>query len=166
MTDGVYRIVFVCLGNICRSPMAEVVMRSLVEQAGLAERVEISSAGTGDWHVGERADPRTVEILATRGYDGSQHRARQFEDDWFDRHDLVVALDSRNLADLRRMAPPDRRDDVRLLRSYAAEVGSAGADLDVPDPYYGGADGFGDALTMVEQACQGLLGDLRAHLGT
>jgi protein-tyrosine phosphatase len=160
-----YRIVFVCLGNICRSPMAEVVMQSLVERADLADQVEISSAGTGDWHVGERADPRTVEILAARGYDGSRHRARQFEADWFDRHDLVVALDSRNFDDLRRLAPADRRDDVRLLRSYIDDSASSAADMDVPDPYYGGPDGFGNALTMVEDACSGLLRDLRARLG-
>jgi len=165
VSTDVYTIVFVCLGNICRSPMAEVVMRSLVSDAGLADRISVSSAGTGDWHVGERADPRTVEILAVRGYDGSQHRARQFEADWFDRYDLVVALDARNLDDLRRMAPADRRDDVQLLRSHDASAGAAGADLDVPDPYYGGADGFGDALTMVEQACRGLLDDVVARIG-
>ena len=85
MSDGAYRIAFVCLGNICRSPMAEVVMRSLVVRAGLADRISVASAGTGDWHVGERADPRTVETLAGRGYDGSQHRAQQFDAGWFDR---------------------------------------------------------------------------------
>jgi protein-tyrosine phosphatase len=164
VSAGRLRIVFVCLGNICRSPMAEVVMQSLVDEADLGNRVEVSSAGTGDWHVGERADPRTLEILAARGYDGSRHRARQFEADWFDRHDLVVALDSRNLDDLRRLAPPDRRDDVRLLRSYVDGSASSAADIDVPDPYYGGPDGFGNALTMVEQACRGLLDDLRARL--
>ena len=165
MNDDVYRLVFVCLGNICRSPMAEVVMRSLVDQAGLTERVEVASAGTGDWHVGERADPRTVQILADRGYDGSAHRARQFEPDWFDRYDLVVALDAANLADLRRMAPPDRRDEVRLLRSYDASAGTDVADLDVPDPYYGGSDGFGEALAMVERACHGLLDEVVAQIG-
>src|SRR3954451_22460909 len=124
--------------------MAEIVMRSLVAKAGLADRISVASAGTGDWHVGERADPRTVEILAVRGYDGSQHRARQFEADWFDRYDLVVALDARNLDDLRRMAPADRRDDVRLLRSHdasAGAAGAAGAGLTLPDPYYGAGGG-------------------------
>jgi protein-tyrosine phosphatase len=164
VSADVHRVVFVCLGNICRSPMAEVVMRSLVLDAGLADRVEVSSAGTGDWHVGEHADPRTLQILAARGYDGSQHRARQFEPDWFGRYDLVVALDARNLSDLRRMAPADRRDDVRLLRSYDSAAGSD-ADLDVPDPYYGGPDGFGDALSMVERACRGLLDDVVARIG-
>jgi protein-tyrosine phosphatase len=165
VSTDVYRIVFVCLGNICRSPMAEVVMRSLIDRADLADRISVSSAGTGDWHVGERADPRTLEILAARGYDGSQHRARQFEADWFDQYDLIVALDARNLADLRRMAPVDRRDDVRLLRAHDPVVGSQSGDLDVPDPYYGGPDGFGDALTMVERACRGLLDDVYARIG-
>src|SRR3954447_15555112 len=145
--------------------MAEVVMRSLVDDSGLSGRIEVSSAGTGDWHVGDGADPRTVEVHSTRGYDGSRHSARQFAPDWFDRHDLVVAMDSRNLADLRRMAPADRRDDIRLLRSYDVEAGDE-VDLDVPDPYYGGPDGFDDALTMVERACRGLLADVVARLGT
>ena len=155
-TDGTYRIVFVCLGNICRSPMAEVVTRSLLDDAGLADKVSVSSAGTGDWHIGERADRRTLDTLAAHGYDGSQHRARQFDAAWFDDHDLVVALDRRNLADLRRLAPADRRDDIRLLREYDANL-PPGADVDVPDPYYGGPDGFTTALRLVESACRGLV---------
>src|SRR6188472_3018274 len=87
-----FRIVFVCLGNICRSPIAEVVMRSLVEEAGLGDRIKVASAGTGDWHVGKRADSRTLDVLTRHGYDGSRHRARQFEASWFDQHDLVLAL--------------------------------------------------------------------------
>src|SRR4051794_41578020 len=138
--------------------MAEIVMRSLVEKAGLADRISVASAGTGDGHVGERADPRTVEILAARGYDGSSHRARQFEADWFDRYDLIVALDARNLTDLRRMAPLDRRDDVRLLRSHDPTVGTEGGDLDVPDPYYGGPGGLGAAPAPVGRARAGPLG--------
>jgi protein-tyrosine phosphatase len=164
MSDAVYRIAFVCLGNICRSPMAEVVMRSLVVRAGLADRISVASAGTGDWHVGERADPRTVETLAGRGYDGSQHRAQQFDAGWFDRYDLVVALDRRNLADLLEMAPADRRDDVRMLRAHDPLAVDDG-DVDVPDPYYGGPDGFTDALELVERACRGLLDDVVARIG-
>ena len=156
-----YRVVFVCLGNICRSPMAELVARARLTDAGLADRVEVSSAGTGGWHVGQGADRRTATVLAGRGYDAGRHRARQFDPAWFDDHDLVVALDRHNLADLRRLAPPDRRDDVVLLRSFDP---SAGADLDVPDPYYGGPDGFDDALDMVERACAGLLEHLRSEL--
>src|SRR4051812_20589716 len=146
--------------------MAEIVMRSLVAEAGLADRISVASAGTGDWHVGDRADPRTVEILAARGYDGSSHRARQFEADWFDDYDLIVALDSRNVGDLRQMAPVDRRDDVRLLRSHDPNVRADRGDLDVPDPYYGGPDGFGQALTLVERSCRGLLADVVAQIGS
>jgi protein-tyrosine phosphatase len=155
-----YRIVFVCLGNICRSPMAEVVMRRLLADTGLDGRVEVSSAGTGDWHVGERADPRTVAALRRGGYDGGSHRARQFDPDWFDDHDLVLAMDSSNLADLRRLAPPDAADRVRLLLSFDPE--SEGTD--VPDPYYGGDRGFDDVLAAVERACRRLLDHLRAEL--
>jgi protein-tyrosine phosphatase len=161
MTDDVYRIVFVCLGNICRSPMAEAVMQSLLAAEGLDDRVDVSSAGTGDWHIGERADRRTIAALSARGYDATRHRARQFEPEWFDDHDLVIALDRHNLAELRAMAPPDRRDDVRLLLSFADD---AGDDLDVPDPYYGGTDGFDTALALVEHACAGLLQHVRAEL--
>src|SRR4051794_1763965 len=134
MTTDPYRVVFVCLGNICRSPMAEVVLRSKLEAEGLGGSVVVSSAGTGDWHIGEGADRRTVAALSARGYDASRHRARQFEKDWFDDNDLVVALDRSNLHELRAMAPLDRRDEVVLLRSFEPH---AGADLDVPDPYYG-----------------------------
>jgi protein-tyrosine phosphatase len=160
-----YRIVFVCLGNICRSPMAEVVTRDLLSEAGLADRVAVSSAGTGDWHIGERADRRTLEALAARGYDGSPHRARWFEAADFDHNDLVVALDHRNLDDLRRMAPPDRQDDIRLLREYDVDL-PAGADLDVPDPYYGGPAGFDDTLRLVEAACRGLVAHVANDIGS
>jgi protein-tyrosine phosphatase len=158
-----YRIVFVCLGNICRSPMAEVVFRSRLAEAGLADRVQVASAGTGDWHIGEGADPRTLAALTTRGYDAGGHRARQFEPAWFDDYDLVVALDRRNLADLRAIAPVHRRPDVRLLRSFDPD---AGADLDVADPYYGGDDGFDAVLGVVERACTGLLEHVRSRLGS
>src|SRR6476619_6997511 len=112
-----YRIAFVCLGNICRSPIAKVVMRSLVDEAGLGDRVQVASAGTGDWHVGRRADERTLDVLTSHGYDGSRHRARQFEKDWFDDDDLVLALDRSNLADLQALAAPDQVDKVQLLLS-------------------------------------------------
>ncbi|HLZ37812.1 MAG TPA: low molecular weight protein-tyrosine-phosphatase [Mycobacteriales bacterium] len=159
-----YRIVFVCLGNICRSPMAEVVFRSLLEDAGLADRVAVSSAGTGEWHVGEGVDRRAMRALHARGYDASAHRARQFAHDWFDQHDLVLALDSANLATLRRLAPsPLATEKVRLLRSYDAEAVRRG-DLDVPDPHYGGPDGFGRVLDLLERACRGLLVEVRREV--
>ena len=152
------RVCFVCSGNICRSPSAEIVMRRLLDEAGLADEVEVSSAGLGDWHVGEGADPRSLAEMATRGYDGSRHRARQFDSAWFADHDLVVAMDDSHLRDLRRLAPPDDVDNVALLMSFA------GQHVDVPDPYYGGPGGFSDVLDMVEQGCRGLLETLRLQL--
>ena len=148
-----YRICFVCLGNICRSPIAEVVMQSLLTERGLKDRVELSSAGTGDWHIGECADERTIAVLARHGYDGSQHRAKQFTRESFDKCDLVVAMDSSNLSVLRRLAPDGDITKVRLLR----EFDRGAIDTDVPDPYYGGDEGFDEVLAMVEAACTGLL---------
>jgi protein-tyrosine phosphatase len=148
-----YRVCFVCTGNICRSPMAESVFRAWVEDAGLGHLVEVDSAGTGGWHEGDGADPRTVAVLEEHGYD-SDHTARQFQPSWFARLDLVIALDSGHLGELRRMAPTEEdAAKVVLLRSYDP----AAADYDVPDPYYGGLDGFEECLEMVEAASSGLL---------
>lgn len=156
-----YRVCFVCTGNICRSPMAESVFRARVEEAGLDSQVEVDSAGTGGWHEGDGADPRTVSVLEEHGY-GSEHTARQFQDSWFARLDLVIALDSGHLKALRRLAPTaEDAAKVRLLRSYDP---AAGDDLDVPDPYYGGVDGFEECLAMVEAASPGLLAAVREHL--
>lgn len=153
-----YRVCFVCTGNICRSPMAESVFRARVAEDGLDGRVEVDSAGTGGWHEGDGADPRTVSVLEEHGYDGA-HRARQFQPSWFSRLDLVIALDHGHLRDLRRLAPtPQDAAKVRLLRSYDP---SAGDDLDVPDPYYGGMHGFEECLEMVEAASEGLLAAVR-----
>ncbi|MEU9381465.1 low molecular weight protein-tyrosine-phosphatase [Streptomyces sp. NPDC048279] len=153
-----YRVCFVCTGNICRSPMAESVFRARIAEAGLADRVEVDSAGTGGWHEGDGADPRTVRVLQGHGYDGD-HTARQFQASWFDRLDLVIALDAGHLKALRRLAPTEEdARKVRLLRSYDPD---AADDLDVPDPYYGGMDGFEECLEMVEAAGKGLLAAVR-----
>ncbi|MFF5476935.1 low molecular weight protein-tyrosine-phosphatase [Streptomyces sp. NPDC012935] len=156
-----YRVCFVCTGNICRSPMAESVFRARVAEAGLDGLVEADSAGTGGWHEGDPADPRTVSVLEEHGYD-SDHTARQFQPSWFARLDLVIALDAGHLKALRRLAPsPQDAAKVRLLRSYDP---AAGDDLDVPDPYYGAMDGFEECLEMVEAASTGLLTAVREQV--
>ncbi|MEU6974816.1 MULTISPECIES: low molecular weight protein-tyrosine-phosphatase [unclassified Streptomyces] len=153
-----YRVCFVCTGNICRSPMAEHVFRARVAEAGLADAVVVDSAGTGGWHEGDAADPRTVAVLEEHGY-GSAHAARRFRSSWFAALDLVIALDEGHLRELRRLAPtPEDAAKIRLLRSYDP---GAGAELDVPDPYYGGREGFEECLDMVEAASEGLLAAVR-----
>ncbi|MER7814003.1 low molecular weight protein-tyrosine-phosphatase [Streptomyces sp. NPDC096153] len=153
-----FSVCFVCTGNICRSPMAESVFRARVEDAGLDGLVVVDSAGTGGWHEGDGADPRTVDVLREHGYP-SGHVARHFRPSWFARLDLVIALDEGHLRELRRLAPTAAdAAKVRLLRSYDP---AAGADLDVPDPYYGGTDGFKECLDMVESASEGLLAAVR-----
>jgi len=156
-----YSVCFVCTGNICRSPMAESVFRARVEEAGLEGMVEVDSAGTGGWHEGDGADPRAVAVLEAHGY-GSDHVARQFQASWFARLDLVIALDSGHLRALRRLAPtPQDAEKVRLLRSYDP---AAGAEPDVPDPYYGHIEGFEECLEMVEAASRGLLVAVREQV--
>ncbi|MEU7728925.1 low molecular weight protein-tyrosine-phosphatase [Streptomyces sp. NPDC040724] len=155
-----YRVCFVCTGNICRSPMAESVFRAHVARAGLDDLVEVDSAGTGGWHEGDGADPRTVAVLEAAGYE-QDHRARQFRSSWFDRLDLVIALDAGHLRDLRALAPtPQDAAKIRLLRSYDPAAAAA-AETDVPDPYYGSLDGFEECLELVEAASPGLLDAVR-----
>ncbi|MEV5414399.1 low molecular weight protein-tyrosine-phosphatase [Thermopolyspora sp. NPDC052614] len=145
------RICLVCLGNICRSPMAEVVLRSALERHGLTDVATVDSAGTGGWHVGEPMDERAAAALSAAGYDGSRHRARRFEERWFAERDLILAMDRENLRALRRVAPPG--SDVRLLRSFDPDAPEG---AEVPDPYYGGEEGFTRVLAMVEAAAEGV----------
>ena len=159
----VYRVCFVCSGNICRSPTAEVVLRTLVEEAGLADSVVVESAGTGDWHVGAGADDRAVAALRRRGYPMRLHCARQIRAADLARCDLLVALDAEHARALRRLAGgSEQAAKVRLLRSFdpAAEAG----DLDVPDPYYGGPRTFDHVLDLVEAGCRGLLDEVRTAM--
>ena len=152
------RILFVCMGNICRSPTAEGVMRRLVEQAGLADRVEIESAGTGGWHVGEPPDERATLAAGRRGVTLSG-AAQQVTREDFRRFDLLVALDRANLRELLAIAPDEEAaEKVRLLREFDP---AATGELDVPDPYYGGDRGFETVLDLVEAACRGLLDEVR-----
>ncbi len=156
---GPYRIALVCLGNICRSPMAQVVLASTLESAGLAGRVEVTSSGTGDWHVGRPMDTRAAAALIGGGYDGSAHRARHFDASWLD-HDLLLVMDEDNLRDV--LAQGGGTDRVRLFREYdPIEPGS-----EVPDPYYGGEDGFREVLAMVERTSATLVAVLQdARIG-
>jgi protein-tyrosine phosphatase len=154
------RVLFVCLGNICRSPTAEGVMRALVAGAGADGTIELESAGTGSWHVGSRPDARAAEVALARGMplDG---RARQVSREDFQRFDLLVAMDRENRRELLRLADgPAERAKVRLLREF--DPASTGRDLDVPDPYYGAAGGFEEVFDLVQAACEGLLRQIRA----
>lgn len=149
-----FRVCFVCTGNICRSPMAETVLKRLASRSGLGDRVSISSAGTGDWHVGEPADERTLLALATRGYDASGHRGRQFDPAWFDELDLVVVFDHSQERTLTSWAPTDAdRSKVQLLLSFDSEQSHL---HDVPDPYYSDGALFDQVLSMIEKACSAL----------
>ncbi|QOC26977.1 low molecular weight phosphotyrosine protein phosphatase [Microbacterium hominis] len=153
-----FRVVFVCTGNICRSPMAEIVFRDVSERAGLGDRVVSTSSGTGDWHVGERADARTLDALQRRGYDGARHRARQFTLDDFESNDLVVALDRSHERILSTWARTTAdADKLALLLSFDAD---AHGNLDVPDPYYAGPEMFDDVLGMIESASRALFRQL------
>jgi len=153
-------VCFVCLGNICRSPTAEGVMRRLVADAGLGARIEVDSAGTGDWHVGEAPDERAQRAAGRRGYDLSVLRARQIGADDFERFDFIVAMDDANVTALRQACPGARHDRIRLLMDFAPQPASRV----VVDPYFGGAAGFETVLDQCEAACAGLLDVLRARL--
>ena len=159
-----FRVCFVCSGNICRSPTAEAVLRRQLAEAGLDGQVVVDSAGLGDWHVGAGADHRAAAALRQRGYPAWEHRARQFSAADFAERDLVVALDAGHERDLLALAPTAAdRDKVRLLRSYDSAAGTG--ELDVPDPYYGGPAGFEHVLDLIEEACRGLLAEVRTRLG-
>ncbi len=154
------RILFVCMGNICRSPTAEGVFRHLVQQRAPHLPIEIDSAGTHDYHVGEPPDSRAVAAAARRGIDLRSLRARQVADEDFERFDLIVAMDRLNHVTLRELAPPVAHERIRLFMEYAGNPNVE----DVPDPYYGGPLGFEQVLDLAEEAAAGLLDEvLKAH---
>ena len=151
------KILFVCLGNICRSPTAAGVVRTLAAREAPELSIEVDSAGTAAYHVGEPPDPRTRQAAARRGYDLSALRARIVEPADFERFDLIVAMDRENLRVLRQRAPPAAHERLRLLLEFAPEAGPE----DVPDPYYGAPNGFEEVLDLIEAAARGLLAHLR-----
>lgn len=155
----IYRILLVCMGNICRSPTAEAVLRHFIKIRGLGDKVEVDSAGTHGYHVGEPPDSRTQRAALVRGYDMSQLRARKVAMQDLDYFDLILAMDRNNLDNLQRMAGPDQLDKIRLFMHYARNFD----DPEVPDPYYGLGHGFDLVLDMVEDGAQGLLDEV-SHL--
>jgi protein-tyrosine phosphatase len=153
------KLLFICLGNICRSPTAEGVMKDLVRREGLEDEIEIDSAGTGAWHVGSAPDARASAAAAAHGV-VLEGQARKVTPGDFEEFDLILAMDGSNLHDLKQLAVGDaQRAKVRLLREF--DPASAGlAELDVPDPYYGGERGFEDVFELVKAACEGLLAQI------
>jgi protein-tyrosine phosphatase len=156
-----FRACFVCSGNICRSPMAEAVFRDIVERAGFGDAVEVSSAGTGEWHVGEPADPRAQDALTRGGHDGTMHRAKVFDPSWFTQLDLVIGLDRTHVRALQSWAPTaaDRAKVHSLL-----EFDPAATSADVPDPYYSDAGMFDAVLATIERGCEALFRQLEPGL--
>ncbi|MBV8144883.1 MAG: low molecular weight phosphotyrosine protein phosphatase [Gammaproteobacteria bacterium] len=151
------RILFVCLGNICRSPTAEAVVRTMAAHEAPELTLEVDSAGTAGYHVGEPPDPRMQAAAARRGYELGALRARMIESGDFERFDLILAMDRQNLTVLQRRASETSRERVRLFLEFAG----LGEPHEVPDPYYGGPNGFEEVLDLIERAARGLLRDLR-----
>ena len=151
---GHYRVAFICSGNICRSPSADVVLTHLLAEAGLADRVDVVSGGMGDWHVGDPMDSRSAGALTARGYDPTLHRAQQVRSGWFGRDDVLFAMDESHRSDLNRLGDPER---VRLFGDFDPTTPG----VEVPDPYYGGRDGFEEVLDMIERTCRALV----PHIG-
>lgn len=153
------KVLFVCMGNICRSPTAEAVFRHLVEQNGLAEQILVDSAGTHDYHIGEPPDARAQRVAKRRGYHMNTLRARQVVVEDFYRFDYVLAMDEENLKILKRLRPRDAHSYLGLFLEFAENY----REREVPDPYFGGADGFEHVLDLVEDGAAGLLKHLRQN---
>ncbi len=151
-----HRLLFICLGNICRSPMAEGAFRRAAEEEGVLDRFNIDSAGLGDWHVGQAPDARAQAAAGRRGIDISRQSARQIGRADFARFDLLLAMDEANVAELARLSPKEHRAKVRKFLDFAPQAGTR----DVPDPFFGGAEGFDHALDLIEAASRGLLATL------
>ncbi|MBU2955498.1 low molecular weight protein-tyrosine-phosphatase [Marinobacter sp. F3R08] len=158
MTEPV-KVLFVCLGNICRSPSAEGVFRSLVTRAGLADQIDVDSCGTGHWHIGKSPDARAQEAAQRRGIDISGLRARQFSSEDLDSFDYVLVMDRQNLADIKDIWHQNGGTEPALFLEYGNSEHQ-----EVPDPYYGGDEGFEMVLDLIHQAGEGLLADIRGRL--
>lgn len=156
-----YRVLLVCMGNICRSPTAEGVLRKYIKLNTLGDKVEVDSAGTHGYHVGEAPDARTQRAASARGYNLSQLRARKVARQDLDYFDLILAMDRTNLDNLQRMATPEQQSRIKLFMEYARNF----EDDEVPDPYYGLGHGFDLVLDMVEDAAQGLIDEIKKELG-
>ncbi len=153
------KVLFVCLGNICRSPTADGIFVEKVKAANLQNRIEVDSAGTGDWHIGRAPDKRAQAAALKRGYDLSNLRARQVSAADFEVYDYILAMDNANLNDLRAMKPANYQGQLALFLNYGD-----GDEDEVPDPYYGGDAGFDHVLDLVEAAADGLLKDIQSKL--
>ncbi len=156
MTDKV-RVLFVCLGNICRSPTAQGVFQQAVDAAGLQAHVEVDSCGTGSWHIGKAPDSRAIKAASRRGIDISQLRARQLQPDDLAQFDYILVMDRQNLADVKDLWQRDGGTEPRLFLEFA----NTDAPLEVPDPYFGGAQGFERVLDLIESASHGLIATIR-----
>jgi len=154
--EAVVKVLFVCLGNICRSPTAHGVFRGLVEQRGMEHVILVDSGGTGDWHVGHPPDSRAAQEARSRGYDLSDLRARQVKPEDFCEFDYILAMDHENLANLQAMRPTTSSAQLALFLSFAPDEDG----LEVPDPYYGGDEGFSRVFDMIERASEGLLQEI------
>lgn len=154
-------VLFVCLGNICRSPTAHGVFQGMVDAGGFGAAINVDSAGTGDWHIGHSPDQRTAQVAATKGYDLSELRARLVTGDDFSQFDYVIAMDRANLKDLKAMQPDDYSGYLGLFLDFSTQDSHS----EVPDPYYGGEDGFELVFSLVEEASQGLLTHIQAKHG-
>lgn len=155
------KVLFVCLGNICRSPTAEGVFSKVVNDANLSEQIKVDSAGTGNWHIGHPPDNRAIKAAALRGIDISGLRARQVSASDMHVFDYIIAMDNQNLADLKQLSIPSHHYKINLFLSYADQYD----DSEVPDPYYGGNQGFETALNMIENASEGLLKKIKHDHG-
>lgn len=151
-----YTVAMVCLGNICRSPIAHVVLDDRLRKLGLDDRIQVVSSGTGGWHEGQPMDPRAAAVLSAAGYDPTRHRARTFSTDWYAEYDLLLAMDQSNRADMIELAPTvDQQAQVRMFRDFDPQA--AEHDNEVPDPWYGGDEGFHDVLAMIERTTDELV---------